>query len=349
MAVTETASPPKRLIAAEALRARVAALFAAVGVPEGDAARLAEILVDADLRGVHSHGCRYATMYARAVREGATNARPDIRIVRDEGGTLIVDGDGGLGHLVARQAMAWGIERAREHGLAAVAVRNSRHCGALAYYTAMAAAAGCAGFATTNAGILMAPHGGRDKLVGVDPLSWGFPTDRGWPLDLDMAPSVIAGSKLGVAIERNERIPLGLALDQDGRPTDDPRAAQRGMLLPVGGPKGYGLAVVMNVLSGVLTGGRFGAGLGGARPRESDHFFMAIAIERFLPLAEFTARIGELIDQLKGSRPAEGSAGVYLPGEIEAGLKRERLERGIPMDEVVMAGLDDLAEELGVA
>jgi len=342
---TIPAGPPKRIVGAIDLTARTAAMFAAVGVHTDDAQRMGIILVDADLRGVHSHGCRWTPAYVRSVQRGGANRSPNIQIIQDDGSTLIVDGDGGLGHLVAERAMRWGIERASQHGLAAVAVRNSRHCGAIAYYTAMAAAAGCVGFATTNAGILMAPHGGRDKLVGVDPMSWAFPTNRGWPIDLDMAPSVAAGSKLLVAMERNERIPLGWALDAGGRPTDDPREAQKGVMLPVGGPKGYGLAVVMNILSGVLTGGRFGNGLG-SRRHESDHFFMAVSIERFMPLAEFTARIDELIDQLKSSALAEGSSGVYLPGEIEHRLKQERLESGIPMDEAVMAGIDALEAEL---
>lgn len=345
--VTPT-TPPKRLISAEALAARSAALFQAAGLTEESAREIAEILVDADLRGVHSHGCRWVPAYVRTVRSGGANARPNIQVVQDDGTTLIIDGDRGLGHLVAKRAMREGIAHAQEHGLAAVAVRNSRHCGAIAYYTAMAADAGCIGFATTNAGILMAPHGGRDKIIGVDPMSWAMPTGRGWPIDLDMAPSVAAGSKLMVAIERGERIPLGWALDNAGRPTDDPRAAQEGVMLPVGGPKGYSLAVIMNILSGVLTGGRFGKGLGG-KQGESDHFFMAIAIERFMPLGEFTERIGQLIDQISGSALAEGSSGVFLPGEIEHQLKTERRRDGIPMDEAVMAGIDELAAELGVA
>ena len=153
-----------------------------------------------------------------------------------------------------------------------------------------------------------------------------------------MAPSVVAGSKLLVAMERGERIPLAGPWTPTG---------MKGVLLPVGGVKGYGLAVMMNILSGVLTGGRFGAGLGGKR--ESDHFFLALAIERFVPLAEFTSRIDELIDQLKASSLAGGSPGVFLPGEIEHQLKQERLQAGIPMDESVMAGIDALAAQLGVA
>jgi LDH2 family malate/lactate/ureidoglycolate dehydrogenase len=340
------ASPPKRLITADALTARIAALFRAVGVPEAAARDVAGILVDADLRGVHSHGCRLAPSYLEDLRRGAATTQPNIRIVQDDGNTFIVDGDAGLGHLVAKQAMQWCIERTRAHGLVAVAVRNSRHCGAMAYYTAMAAAAGCVGFATTNAGVIMAPHGGQERQLGVDPMSWAFPTGRGWPVDLDMAPSVVAGGKLGVAIERGERIPLGWALDADGRPTDDPVAGQEGVLLPVGGAKGHGLAIVMNILDGVLTGGRFGAGLGSRHA--SDHFFMALAIERFMPLDQFTQRLDQLIDQLKASRLAEGSPGIFLPGEIEHTLKQERLRDGIPMDEAVMARLDAVAAELGV-
>src|SRR5919198_3062170 len=200
---------------------------------------------------------------------------------------------------------AAGARSGRRGGHGAVAVRNSTHCGAMAYYALQAAERRAIGFAVTNAGMNMMPTGGRVKLVGNNPLAYAIPTGREAPLVLDMATSVVAGGKLDVARLRGEQIPLGWALDKDGQPTTDPVAARQGALLPLGGPKGYGLAVVLDVLCGVLSGGRFGKELGA---KGSSHFFEAIQIEAFTPYEDFLARMGELVDQLHDCTPADGSA-----------------------------------------
>ncbi len=331
-------------VAADTLRAVTADLFERAGMPAEEAAFMGECLVDADLRGVHSHGTRHVVRYVRSLLKGEWNPRPTFRVVRERGATVLLDGDAGAGHLIGRHCMRLAIDRAREFGTATVSVRNSTHCGAMAYYTQMAADAGCIGFAATNAGVRMAPWGGADPLVALNPLSWAAPTDRGWAVDLDMATSVVAGNKLAVARERGEKIPLGWALDEHGNPTDDPEAGMRGLLLPVGGAKGYGMAVCLDILTGVLSGGRFGAGLGGPGAAQ---IYQAIDIDSFIPLDEFRARMGQLIDQLKSSRLAPGSTGIFLPGEIEYTLKQQRLKEGIPMTAVVVEGINALAEELG--
>lgn len=331
-------------VGADNLREVVTDLFARAGMPEEDAAFMGACLVDADLRGVHSHGTRYVPDYVRLLRDGGWNPRPAIRVVREKGANVLLDGDRGGGHLVGRHAMRLAIARAGEYGTGTVAVRNSTHCGAMAYYTQMAADAGYIGFATTNAGVRMAPHGGAEAVVALNPLSWAAPTDRGWAFDLDMATSVVAGSKLLVAKERGERIPFGWALDERGQPTDDPDAGIRGVMLPLGGAKGYGLAVALDIITGVLSGGRFGAGLGGAGSAQT---YQALDITTFIPLDEFKARMGQLIDQLKASRLAPGSSGIFLPGEIEHNRKQERLRAGIPMTTAVIERLNALAGELG--
>lgn len=335
-----------RTVSADSLREVVAAMFEKAGMPEADARHMGQCLVDADLRGVHSHGTRYVVNYVRALQRGAWNGRPHITVARDHHATAVIDGDRGAGHLVAHRAMQLAIEKARTYGTATVAVRNSNHCGALAYYTQMAADAGCIGFASTTAGRLMAPWGGVEKIIALNPLSWAAPTDREWSVDLDMATSVIAGSKLGMAIEKGERIPLGWALDEHGNATEDPAAALKGTLLPVGGPKGYGMSVCLDIISGVLSGATFGKALGGSG---SGHFFQATDIEAFMPLAEFKALMGQLVDQIKGSQLAPGSQGIFLPGEIEWNNKTARTARGIPMTAVVMDELERVASELGVS
>ena len=334
-----------RRVDAARLEQLVADIYHGLGVPTDDARLLANALVDADLRGVHSHGCRWVPTYARSIRAGTVNLHPTIRAVRDDGPTCLLDGDGGLGHVLATRAMRLAIEKAKRHGVGVVAMRNSQHIGALAYYTQMAADAGCLGFATTNAGIAMVPPGGREKIVGLNPLSWAAPTARPWSLNLDMATSVVAGSKLGMAIERGEKIPFGWAVDADGNPTDDPKKGMEGGLLPLGGPKGYGLAVMLDVMAGVLSGGRFGRGLG---MKGSSQLYQAIDIERFIPLSEFKERMEQLIEQIKGSALAPGSTGIFFPGEIEYNLKQERLARGIPLDAFVRGELRREAEALGL-
>jgi LDH2 family malate/lactate/ureidoglycolate dehydrogenase len=327
----------------------VTKIYAGLGVPAADAAFLGRALVDADLRGVHSHGCRWVSVYARSIREGHYNLHPNVQAVRDDGATCLLDGDGGLGHVLADRAMTLAIERAREHGVGIVSLRNSTHIGALAYYTQQAADAGCLGYCTTNAGIGVVPPGGREKVIGLNPLSWAAPTNRPWSFNLDMATSVVAGSKLGIAIERGEKIPFGWAVDKDGNPTDDPRKGQEGGILPVGGPKGYGLSVMLDIMAGVLSGGRFGRGLGGPGAAQ---LFQAIDIEHFIPLGDFTSSMDELIDQIKGSALAPGSKGIFFPGEIEYNLKTDRLANGLPLDQFVRgelkheAELQDLAYDL---
>ncbi|HEY3108370.1 MAG TPA: Ldh family oxidoreductase [Chloroflexota bacterium] len=334
-----------RTVAADSLRKTVAAMFHKVGMPKDDAAFMGQCLVDADLRGVHSHGTRYTVTYIRNLQKGAWNPTPNIRIERDRHATAVIDADRSAGHLSSRRAMQLAIEKAKQYGTATVVVRNSSHCGALAYYTQMAADAGCIGFASTTAGRLMAPFGGVEKIIALNPLSWAAPTDKPWAVDLDMATSVIAGSKLGMAIEKGEKIPLGWALDAQGNPTDDPAAALKGTLLPVGGPKGYGMSVVLDIISGVLSGATFGKGLGGPG---GGHFFQATDIEAFVPLDEFKRRMGELVDQIKRSQLAPGSTGIFLPGEIEHGNKTRRVKEGIPMTAGVMDEIEAVAAELGV-
>ncbi|MGH2350055.1 MAG: Ldh family oxidoreductase, partial [Chloroflexota bacterium] len=281
--------------------------------------------------------------YARGLRRGTIVAQPEIKVVTDSSWAAVIDGGGGMGQLAAQAGMRLALERAAEGGHGAVVVRNSTHCGAMAYYAMQAVPQRCIGFAVTNAGINMMPTGGREKLVGNNPFAYAIPTGRDAPLVLDMATSVVAGGKLDMARLRGESIPLGWALDMDGQPTTDPVAARQGALLPVGGPKGYGLAVVLDVLCGVLSGGRFGKGLGA---RGSSHFFEAMQIEAFTAYDAFLARMGDLIDQLHACPPVEGVSGVVLPGELEHHLRATRLREGLPLEETLLGELDTLAESL---
>jgi len=336
--------PRVQSVAAGNLAKTVTGIFQGVGVPPEDARVVADSLVDADLRGVSSHGVVRVPTYVKGLRSGEINPRPALEVTFDGGARALVDGDNGMGQVSSHRAIALAVARAREHGIGAVGLTRSRHCGAMAYWAIQALAQDCIGLATTNAGLNMAPTGGRDKIVGNNPIAIAVPTNRDWPMVLDMATSVVAGGKLDVAAIRGQKIPLDWATDIDGNPTDDPVKARHGILLPVGGPKGYGMALMLDVLAGVLTGARFGGGLG---PTGSGQFFMAIQVDGFMPVAEFKERMDGVIDQIHASRLAEGSSRIYVPGEIEFEKAQQRLAEGIPLEEKIVSDLNALAGETG--
>ena len=321
-------------------------VLAALGVSEGDARLGADTLVHADLRGVHSHGVQRLPSYAARLEDGTmvADARPEV--VYRTATTAVIDAHRAMGQVAAHAAMELALESAAEAGQGSVAIRDSTHCGALAYFAMMAPPAGCIGFAVTNAGMNMLPWGGQTKMVGNNPLAYAVPTGRGFPLVLDMATSVVAGGKLDVAILRGESIPEGWALGPDGQPTTDPTVGRGGSLLPIGGPKGYGLAVVLDILSGVLAGGRFGQGLGAPG---SSHFVQALRIDAFSPADEFLERMGALVDQIHACPRAPGVDRIYLPGEIEHELSERRQEEGIPLPTSLASELAALSSKLGVS
>jgi len=330
-----------QLLNAADLTARVARIFEGLDVPSEDARIVAEHLVEADLRGVHSHGVIRVPTYVEGIKAGKINPRPRLEVVEDHGGQVVMDGDYGLGQLTAFRANELAIARGKEHGMAAVALRRSTHCGAMAYYAIRARAADLIGIAITNAGMNMAPTGGVKKIIGNNPLAMAVPTTREWPMVLDMATSVVAGGKLDVARSKGESIPLGWARDKDGNPTTDPVAARQGFLEPLGGPKGYGMAVMLDVLAGVLSGGRFGGMLGTDEGRGGmAQFFMTVDVQRFIPLDQFKARMDQLIDQIHDCPKAPGVDRIYVAGEIEYDLQSKRLAGGVPIEDSVVADLD---------
>ena len=334
-------------IGPDELRTRVSRIFERLGVPAEDAGIVSHHLVEADLRGVHSHGVIRVPTYATALKAGKINPTPKLEVVEDHGGQVVMDGDFGLGQLTAFRANELAIERGKEHGIAAVALRRSTHCGAMAYYAIRAREAGLIGLAITNAGMNMTPTGGTAKIIGNNPLAMAVPTTREWPMVLDMATSVVAGGKLDVARSKGESIPLGWARDKDGNPTTDPVAARAGSLEPLGGPKGYGMALMLDVLAGVLSGGRFGGMLGVDPDRGGmAQFFMTIDVTRFMPMEQFKARMDELIDQIHESPKSPGVNKIYVAGEIEYGLQSARERDGVPVEESVLAELDRVEQEL---
>jgi LDH2 family malate/lactate/ureidoglycolate dehydrogenase len=341
-------------IQAAALDEFVRHVLVKASVNRRGAAVIADALVDADLRGVHSHGVGLLPRYVHGFRSGQLNGAPRLRIVHRKGAAATLDGDNGLGHVVGTRAMAIAIKGARSWGIGICAVRNSNHFGAAAYFALQAADAGMIGFATTNAPPVMAPWGGQRKLLGNNPISFAIP--RGGaepPIVLDMACTVVARGKIRMKALAGERLPEGWATDADGNPTDDPRKALEGLLLPAGGPKGYGLAVVAEVLSAALSGATMAPEIADG-PGEQylaqgiGHLMIAIDIGAFSGRRDFLPRVDGLATTLATSDPAPGYSRVFLPGELEDRSRAQARIDGIDLPIGVVRRLEALGRELGV-
>lgn len=338
---------------AEALADFVVAVYASAGVPPADARLIADSLVQADLWGHQSHGVLRTGWYLARLESGAMKAHTSPRLAVDAGAVAVIDGGGGVGQVLAAHAARDAVERARRHGIAAVAVRDSNHFGTCMYYTRMGARAGCVMLLTTNGGPAIAPWGGKKKLVGTNPWSVAAPAGRHPPLMMDMANTAVARGKIYLARNRRERIPEGWAIDAEGRPTTDPQAAIDGIILPMAGHKGYAIAVAMDMLAGVLSGSEFLSAVHGpyeaAAVSGAGHMFIAMKIEAFQPLAEFNARMERFVSELKSVPLAQGAQEVFYPGEIEARSDALNRNEGLLLPGDTLADLAGIAARRGLA
>jgi len=339
------------LVPSAELRGFAARTLAALGVPDEDAELVADSLVVAEEWGHPSHGLLRLPWYAARLRTGRIEPVTRLTVLADRGALVSVDGNAGVGQVVTARAMDLAVARAKEYGVGAVGVRNSNHFGTAAYFTRRAAAAGCAAILTTNGSPAMAPWGGLDKAVGANPWSFATPDGRGDAAVLDIANTGVARGKIYAAAEKGEQLPDGWALDAAGRPTTDPAAAlDGGVVLPMGGHKGYAISFMMDVFSGVLTGSSFGLDVGG--PWQPDahsgagHVAIAIDIAGFQPPAEFDRRMGVLIGQVKNVRRAPGVDEILYPGELEN--RNRAAGGGIRLPEKTVADLHSLATDCGV-
>lgn len=337
------------------LRRFVGSSFEKLGVPKADAEIAANALVQADLRGVDTHGViRFSpnAWYVKWLTEGSMTAAPKLRVISESASTALIDGDCGMGMVIGCRAMEVAIEKARSSGVAMVGVRNSRHYGMSAYYAMMALPHDMIGIAMTNASRQVVPTFGRAAKYGTNPMCFAVPADKQQPFVLDMATTTAAAGKLELAARLGKSIPGGWALDENAASTTDPRAAQKARrLLPLGGTresgshKGYGLAILVEILCGVLTG-TITALNANQDPR--GHFFAAVRVDAFRPAAEFKRDMDRLIIDLKSTPPIEGQERVYVVGEIEFETAQERAEHGIPLHDSVLKGLRAVAEQVGV-
>jgi LDH2 family malate/lactate/ureidoglycolate dehydrogenase len=334
------------------LRRFAAQVAVAHGVPDDEAELLADTLVVAELWGHASHGMLRLPWYIDRIASGATTARCAPSVVSDAGATLVVDGNNGLGQVLAQQAMQLGVARAKMHGISAVGVRNSGHFGTAAYFTRQAAEQGCVSILATNASPAMAPWGGREKRVGTNPWSIAAPAGTNGVAVLDIANTAVARGKIYLADENKQPIPDGWAADALGVPTTDARDAIDGLILPMAGHKGYIISFMMDVLAGVLTGSSFGSSVVGPYVPDGHsgvgHLFVTIDIASMTGPQDFASRMETLVAEMKETPTAMGVPEIFYPGEIED-RNAARLEReGIVLAEETWKSISQLASRTRV-
>jgi LDH2 family malate/lactate/ureidoglycolate dehydrogenase len=293
-------------------------------------------------------------MYAAMLEAGGIKVDAPLEPIRDEGPTLLLDGGEGIGAVIANRAMDLALERAHEFGLSFVSVRNSNHFGMAGFYAAKSLERDMIGAAFTNAGPAIAAWGGKTKVIGSNAMAVALPADQELPIVLDLAIGASAAAKIFVAAEKGERIPTDWMIDRNGQPTDDPRQLfEGGVLLPFGKHKGYGLGLIVDVLTGVISGGLFSTSVKGFGRDMSErqgvcHSFCALDIARFIAVDQFKRRIDEMISNVKRSERLEGVERVYLPGEKGFLTRQDRKENGIPLWSKLVEDLKQLSERLSI-
>ena len=354
------------LISQSSLRTFTKNIFLAIGCSDEHATLAADVLIKADMRGIDSHGVARLTGYVRLWEKGRINTNPNIQIVNETPSTATVDGGAGLGLVVAPFAMKIAIEKAKQYGSGWVAIRNSNHFGIAGYHALMAVEQDMIGYAMTNASPLVAPTFSNERMLGTNPMCYGFPAGKYPPVVVDMATSAAANGKLEIAQRSGKQVPEGWIQDASGNYTTDPHALKSGgSLLPLGSDrehgshKGFGLSAVVDILSGVLSGANYGpwvppfvsflepptdpvgTGIG--------HFVGAMRVDGFRPVDEFRDNMDNWIARFKSASTIDPSQKVIIPGEPELEAETDRKQNGIPLVDAVVNDLNELAEKLKVS
>ncbi len=329
-----------------------AAVYASAGMPETDARLVADTLVQADLWGHQSHGVLRLGWYLDRIRNGVMKPVTTPEFVVDAGAVAVIDGHDGVGHVLTELARKEAVKRAKLHGIAVVGVRMSNHFGTCMYYTRLGALEGCVMLLTSNGGPAMAPWGGRKKIIGTNPWSVAAPAGKRPPLLVDMAATGVARGKIYLARNKQLPIPLGWAINNEGAPTTDPQEAIDGIILPMAEHKGYAIATMVDMLSGVLTGSGFLSAVHSpyktAEKSNCGHLMVAMNITAFQPLAQFHARMEEFIGEIKSVPLAKGFDEVFYPGEMEANNDVRNRRDGLLLPEDTIADLRRIAKETGL-
>jgi LDH2 family malate/lactate/ureidoglycolate dehydrogenase len=335
-----------------ALRQFVSRLYMALGLNEDKASLLSDSLVMADLWGHSSHGVLRATWYAERIQHHVMDINTDPEITSDTGPLLALDGHNGLGQFITREAVRLAIARAQQFGIGCVSIRRSGHFGTAMYFTKTIAEQNMIGFLATNASPAMAAFGGREKIVGNNPQSWAAPTPFDAPFIVDIAHTAVARGKIYLAKEKRETIPDHWALSPQGQATTDPAEAILGTLMPMAGHKGFALSAMMDVLSGVLSGGAFGQAINGPYvPDQASgvgHFLMVVDIAKLREVDAFKDDMGAMINAWKNSQKAEGVSEIFYPGEKEERHRLKAIAEGLALAADTLDRLIPFAHHLGV-
>lgn len=339
-------------------------VFIGLEVPKEDAEIIAEVLITSDIRGIDTHGIQRCKMYYDRIKEGIYETKTRIEVINDGPTTALWDGNCGMGHVIAYKAMEAAIEKAKEYGLGAVAVRNSTHFGIAGFYSLMAIKEGMIGLTTTNARPSIPPTFGVEPMLGTNPLTFGAPTDEEFPFCLDCATSIIQRGKVELYERLDKPLPEGLVIDEKGKAMTDPSKIldkmleRKAALLPLGGAgeeksgyKGYGYATICELLSAALTNGIFlrdtlGIKEEGQKRLKVGHFFLAINIESFLPVDNFKKTAGNIMRTLRSAKMDPNAEKIYTAGEKEYEAELERKEKGIPLNKSIQNDMKVMNEEL---
>jgi LDH2 family malate/lactate/ureidoglycolate dehydrogenase len=341
-------------IPAERLAGFVFRVFTAAGLPAPDAQTLANLMVEADLRGSDTHGVIRLPLYVRRLRAGGITPKPNIRVVSDRPSTALIDGDNGMGHLVMRRAAELAIEKAKATGVGWVGARMSNHAGPAALYVTMPLKHDMIGlyFAVGSSNHLP-PWGGSESLLGTNPMAVAVPAEQEPPIVLDMSPTVAAYGKVRLKAQRGEPMPVGWMIDREGKPLTDAKRADDGHLLPIGDYKGSGLSLIIGLLAGALNRAAVGRDVvdfvkEAGTPTNTGQAIAAISIEAFLPPAEFKRGVDRLIRDIRNSPRLPGVERIWLPGEQSHTKLLDRRAHGVPVPKALRDSLDALARDLNV-
>ncbi|WP_408007991.1 Ldh family oxidoreductase [Pseudalkalibacillus sp. A8] len=324
-------------------------IFIASGLDERQSKSISKHLVLANARGVDSHGVSRVEIYTKRLDLGLVNKTFEPVITRESPVSALIDAQNGSGIPVAKHGMEIAINKAKESGVGIVGIHNSNHCGMLADYVNDAVNHDCIAIATTNAPSNMPPWGGKDRFFGTNPFAFGVPAGNENNILFDMATSTVARGKIILAQKNNQEIPLGWALSPEGVPTTNPDEALKGVVLPVGGHKGYGIAFLVEVLSSLFTGAAFGPFIGDLyneldHTQNVGHFFLVMRADLFQGIEEFKMRIDQMIHEIREIPLMEGIENIYLPGEIEMETRQDREEKGIPLSKEIRNELIKVAK-----
>jgi len=328
-----------------------------VGVPDNEAEIVADLLVRSDLRGVETHGVTRLPIYIQRLQKGYVRKECKLTVAKEKGPTAFLEAHGSMGHVAAYRCMERAIEKAKEYGIGWVSVKDSGHFGVAGLFPMMALKNDFIGYVCSNSAPMMFPWGGRERIIGNNPLSYALPAGKCQPIVLDFSLSVVSAGKLILCRKKGEKIPLGWAFDKNGLPTEDPYEGYEGggSLAPVGGHKGYGLVLIHEMLTAVLTGGKWTRNIKSlyeedpSRIQGTCHSFMALDPDCFLGREEFKKNMDAYIQSIKESARAQGTEEILVPGEPEFRTESHFLKEGIPLPPNTIKELFSLSESLGIA